>query len=230
MRTLGTALLIGLALSSMATAAAPVESVRLGRAKDYMADEQWTRAIAELRAAIADPREKGKDEALYWLAHSLNQSGDAAAAIDTILRLEHDYPSSLWVKPAGSLRLDIAIRMQRNDVVWWTAVPTPPPTPPSVPPRAFAPTPPTPPANPRTAPLPPTPAPTAVPTPVAVPTPPGRGSRRAGAANASADGVASRGISPRRRFADRGARCPHSHQRAGDPDAQGDRRRREQPG
>jgi len=174
MRTLGTALLIGLALSSAAAAAAPVESVRLGRAKDYMADEQWARAIAELRAAIADPREKGKDEALYWLAHSLNQSGDAAAAIDTILRLERDYPKSLWVKPAGSLRLDIAIRMQRNDVLWWTAVPTPParPIPASVPPRGFAPTPPTPPTT-KTPPLPPAPAPPAVPTPVAPPTPPG---------------------------------------------------------
>ena len=46
------------------------------------------------------PEGEAQDEALYWLAHSLNQSGDAAAAIATIRRLEREYPASLWVKPA----------------------------------------------------------------------------------------------------------------------------------
>ena len=110
---------------------APADSQRLGRAKDYIADEQWGRAIAELRTAVADPKEKAKDEALYWLAHSLNQSGDAAAAIAAIRRLEREYPASLWVKPAGSLRLDIAVHLQRNDVLWATAVPPAPPAPPA---------------------------------------------------------------------------------------------------
>ena len=120
---------------------APADSARLGRAKDYIADEQWVRAIAELRAAVADPKEKAKDEALYWLAHSLNQSGDAAAAIAAIRRLEREYPASLWVKPAGSLRLDIAVHLQRSDVLWATAVPPPPPAPPApaVPPAAATP-------------------------------------------------------------------------------------------
>ena len=98
------------------------DSERLGRAKDFIADEQWARAMTELRAALNDPREKSKDEALYWLAHSQNQSGDPAAAIDTIRRLEREYPASLWVKPAGSLRIDIAVHLQRNDVLWWTAM------------------------------------------------------------------------------------------------------------
>src|ERR671925_407199 len=95
--------------SASAICAGGLESARLGRAKDFIADEQWSRAIAELRAALADSNEKAKDEALYWLAHSLNQAGDSAAVIETILRLEREYPASLWVKPAGSLRLDIAI-------------------------------------------------------------------------------------------------------------------------
>jgi len=120
---------------------APADSARLGRAKDYIADEQWVRAIAELRAVLADPKEKAKDEALYWLAHSLNQSGDAAAAITAIRRLEREYPASLWVKPAGSLRLDIAVHLQRSDVLWATAVPLPPPAPPTpaLPPAAATP-------------------------------------------------------------------------------------------
>ena len=146
------ALLSASALPASALSAGPlpaaVDSQRLGRAKDYIADEQWAKAIIELRTAVADPREKSKDEALYWLAHSLNQSGDSAAAIAAIRRLEREYPASLWVKPAGSLRLDIAVHFQRNDVLWATAVPPVPPAPPPPPAGSVSPVPPTPPPPP----------------------------------------------------------------------------------
>ena len=178
-------LLVAFAIQAGAAAAAAPDSARLGRAKDYIADEQWTRAIAELRTVVADPKDKSRDEALYWLAHSLNQAGDSAAAITTIRRLERDYPTSLWVKPAGSLRVDIAVHLQRSDVLWWMAVPPAPPAPaaaaapraPSVPPAA--PTPPVlatpsapavpPPPPPGHRPLPPPAAPPVAP---AFPTPP----------------------------------------------------------
>jgi len=117
---------------SSAEALAP-ESKRLGRAKDYIADEQWPRAIEELRAAVADSKEPRRDEALYWLAHSLNQSGDQASAVETIGRLERDFPASMWVKPARSLRIEIAVRLNRSDVLWWTALPPPPPPAPVAP-------------------------------------------------------------------------------------------------
>ena len=103
------------------------ESKRLGRAKDYIADEQWPRAIEELRLAVADAKEPRRDEALYWLAHSLNQSGDQASSVETIGRLERDFPGSMWVKPARSLRIEIAVRLNRSDVLWWTALPPPAP-------------------------------------------------------------------------------------------------------
>ena len=109
-----------------AEALAP-ESKRLGRAKDYIADEQWPRAIEELRAAVADPKEPRQDEALYWLAHSLNQSGDQASAVETIGRLERDFPSSMWVKPARSLRIEIAVRLNRSDVCGGRRCPPPAP-------------------------------------------------------------------------------------------------------
>jgi HEAT repeat protein len=168
---------VAFALQAGAAVAAAPESARLGRAKDYIADEQWARAIVELRLVVADPKEKSRDEALYWLAHSLNQAGDSAAAISTIRRLERDYPASLWVKPAGSLRLDIAVHLQRSDVLWWMAAPPAPPAPP-VPPAApaprvpgalpVAPTPPVPAAGP----VPP--APSAPPGPPAPASPPVR--------------------------------------------------------
>jgi hypothetical protein len=146
-RLIRTSSIVLTAVFSVAIAAEtrPLESARLGRAKDHIADEQWSRAIVELRAAIADPRERAKDEALYWLAHSLNESGDSAAAVETILRLEREYPSSLWVKPAGSLRLAIAIRFGRADVLWATVVPPAPPVPPGRGSPLAIPTPPAPP-------------------------------------------------------------------------------------
>ena len=107
----------------------PVESKRLAQAKDLIAEEQWTRAIDILKVAASDPKETGRDEAIYWLAHSLYHAGDSAAALEAIRRLERDFPSSLWVKPAGALRIEMAVRMRQNDVLWWTAVAPPPPPP-----------------------------------------------------------------------------------------------------
>jgi hypothetical protein len=153
------------AVAGQAHAASP-DSERLGRAKDEIADEQWSRAIRELRAALADPHEAGKDEALYWLAHSLNESGDQAAALEAIRRLEREYPASLWIKPAGALRLEMAVRLHRMDVLWWTAVPPEPVPPPGMP------KPPAPPPAPKLAPSPaPTVAPAAPPAPPPPPLP-----------------------------------------------------------
>jgi len=124
------AIILAAALVPQLAQARAVESKRMERAKDLIADEQWVRAVDELKAAVADPKETNKDEALFWLAHSLNQTQDASAAVETIRRLEREYPASRWVKPARSLRIEIAQRLQRNDVLWYTATsPVPPPAP-----------------------------------------------------------------------------------------------------
>ncbi|HEU4939286.1 MAG TPA: HEAT repeat domain-containing protein [Vicinamibacterales bacterium] len=150
---IGAVVILTMALVPQFAHARAAESKRMEHAKDLIADEQWVRAIEELKAAAADPKETNKDEALFWLAHSLNQTLDASGAIETIRRLERDYPTSRWVKPARSLRIEIAQRLQRSDLLWYWA--TPPVPPPAVaPPRM------------------PTPAPAAAPTvPPAVPVP-----------------------------------------------------------
>src|SRR6476469_6809938 len=125
------AVVIALALGAHPVQARSIESKRMEHAKDLIADEQWVRAIDELKAAAADPKEANRDEALFWLAHSLYQAHDASAAVETIGRLEREYPLSRWVKPARSLRIEIAQRMQRNDVLWYTAAPPPPPAAPT---------------------------------------------------------------------------------------------------
>lgn len=150
--------LAALALASLAVlvpavpahaAPEPLQSPRLERAKDLIADEEWDRAVEVLKAAAADPKERNKDEALFWLAHSQHESGEPAAAVQTIARLERDYRGSRWVKPARSLRIEIAQKLQRNDVLWWTATPPAPPATPAPPasrPGAVPAAPPAPPA------------------------------------------------------------------------------------
>ncbi len=141
--------------SATAAVAGEPQSPRLDRAKDHIADERWVRAITELKAAAADAKERSRDEALFWLGHCHNQVGDPASALEAINRLELEFPRSRWVKPARSLRIELAQRMNRTDVLWMTAVPPPAPAPTPVP--AVAPT----------APPPPTAA--SMPTPMAPP-------------------------------------------------------------
>jgi HEAT repeat protein len=171
-----TTFLVSMWIGAAALTAAPApDSKRLERAKDYIADEQWSRAVAELKAVVANPKESNRDEALFWLAHSEHQAGDQAAAIETIARLERDYPSSRWVRPARSLRIEIAQRLRRDDFLWWTATPVPPvaAVPPAVAPPAQPSTrPPSPPRVAQPAPTPPAPVPAATAVPPAPATPP----------------------------------------------------------
>ncbi len=163
-------------------AAPALESKRMERAKDLIADEQWMRAIDVLKAAVADPKEPNRDEALFWLAHSENQAQELGAAIETIARLEREYRTSRWIRPARSLRIEIAQRLKRDDVLWWTATPPTPPLPteppaavrpgaPPAPPQPHAPPPPAVAPTPAAPATPPPPRPRRV-APVATPVPP----------------------------------------------------------
>jgi hypothetical protein len=170
-----------LAAPAQAWSVEPLQSPRMERAKDFIADEQWLRAIEELRAAAADKKEKHRDEALFWLAHSQHQAQDLPGALRTITELETAFPKSAWLKPAASLRIEIAQKLDRRDVLWKFAgrpfrvdeLPTPPqPAPAPATPRATTPRGEVPraPAPPR-AEAPPTPPPAVTP---AAPAAPGR--------------------------------------------------------
>jgi hypothetical protein len=119
------AILLAFAVFAAPVSAAlePSQSPRLVRAKDHIADEQWERAIEQLKEAVADSKERARDEALFWLAHSQNQVRDYKAGIEAILALEKQYPKSAWVKPAQSLRIEIAQKLQNREVLWFTARP-----------------------------------------------------------------------------------------------------------
>jgi hypothetical protein len=123
-------------LAGVAAGAAPAESRHMARAKDFIADERWVSAIDELRAAAADQKEPNRAEALFWLAHCENQNGEQVSALEAIARLERDFPSSPWVRVAQSLRIEIAQKLNRDDVLWRIARP---PQPPSAPPPPLPP-------------------------------------------------------------------------------------------
>jgi hypothetical protein len=151
--------LVGLLMSASVMAAPAPDSKRLAAAKDYIADEQWNRAIAELQIVAADAHDPNRDEALFWLAHSQHQVGDQMAALETVSRLESLFPRSRWVRPANSLRIEIAQRLRRDDVLWVLAQPASTPLPPAALPAPAGMTP-----------FPPTPTPHAIPPQAAPPT------------------------------------------------------------
>lgn len=172
---LGIMTLALLAGGEVVSAASPAESARMARAKDLISEDQWAAAIPVLRAAVADPKERNKDEALFWLAHSQNQAGDLAEAVDSIRKLQREYAKSRWTEPAGSLLIELAQKLGRTDVLWRTAVPPVPPAPPTAMAPEALPAPPV--ARPRSprgrpAPPPPPPAPPAFAHPAAPPAPP----------------------------------------------------------
>lgn len=134
--------LIFVLLAGAAYAGPAPDSRRLALAKDYIAEEQWSRAIAELRIVADDAKDANRDEALFWLAHSQSQVGDHAEALQTIARLEQQFVKSRWRRPARSLRVEIAQRLRRDDVLWVLA--TPPPPAPAAAPIPLPPTQPTP--------------------------------------------------------------------------------------
>jgi hypothetical protein len=164
MRMRTVAVMVAWAVMAGRASAAPAtpDSKRMERAKEYFADEQWVHAIAAFQAVVNDAREANRDEALFWLAQSEHETGDHPAAIQTLARLEREFPKSPWVRFGRSLRVEIAQRLNRDDVLWAVVAPA-------------APMPPAAPVSPRRVPMmwpsPPAPAPPAATAPAA-PQPP----------------------------------------------------------
>ena len=158
MKNIGVAaVVVGLVVGAAqgAVASEPADSPRLARAKDLIADERWAAAIPELRAAVNDRKEQNKDEALFWLAHSQNQAGDLAEAVESIRSCRRTIRRAAGSSRRGRSMIELAQKLGRRDVLWLTAVPPTPPVAPvrrraaaAAPPRVRArrPSPPAPPA------------------------------------------------------------------------------------
>ena len=99
------------------------------RAKDYIADEQWARAIAELQAVAADPQEaEPRRGAVLAGAQRARNGGPQRRDPDASRASSGSFRRAAGCASARSLRVEIAQRLNRDDVLW--AVVTPPPPPP----------------------------------------------------------------------------------------------------
>ena len=90
------------------------------KAKEYVFKRQWDKAQTRFEKYLKDfPEGRYQDEALYWLAQSLNQLSTQKEREENILPLKKQaiqktdeiirkFPESLWRDDALSLRLEIA--------------------------------------------------------------------------------------------------------------------------
>ena len=139
-----------LSLAGAASASFPTTELRTGTgpedrldpARMMIFDRDWSNAVVALRRVMADRKEPLRDEAGFWLAHSLFQMGRSGEALGVIQALEREYPRSRWVLPAQSLRVEIATRIGSADVLWEAARPPAPPAPPTPPAPTAPPAPP----------------------------------------------------------------------------------------
>lgn len=170
MKTLLAAIVIVLSLTSTLSATelrTGTGTDRLDAARMLIFDRDWPKAVVELRRVLQDPNEPLRDEALYWLAQSLFQMGSDAEALGVIERLEREQARSRWALPAKSLRVEIAQRSGRSDLLWRIAVAPAPMAPAETPlPRMTPPVAVRAPRSPRATPRPPSP-------PAVAPLPPG---------------------------------------------------------
>ena len=90
------------------------------KAKDYVFKRHWRKAKEQLELYLKKyPSGPLRDEALYWLAHSLNRISRDEVNKDKVIALKEDafqklelligqYPDSVWTDDAEELRVEIA--------------------------------------------------------------------------------------------------------------------------
>lgn len=107
-------------LDQLAQAAAPSDAAaktfREGR--DLIGDEQWDKAAEKFNKVITQyPKSEYVDAALYWLAFTLKKQNKLQEADATLERLVKAFPKSTWANDARTLRLEIAPRLGKGDII-----------------------------------------------------------------------------------------------------------------
>lgn len=100
--------------------AADDETDRFFKAKEFVFKREWRDARKGLESYLKDyPKGRLRDEALYWLAQSLNMLSKSAEGQEAILDLKRDavrrldslaesFPESLWLDDGLALQVEIA--------------------------------------------------------------------------------------------------------------------------
>jgi tetratricopeptide (TPR) repeat protein len=74
--------------------------------QEAMDNGRWSDAAAKFDS-VAKMNSSRADAALYWKAYSLNKSGRAQEALETIAALRKKSPTSKWAQDAGALEAQI---------------------------------------------------------------------------------------------------------------------------
>lgn len=84
----------------------------------YLASKDWAKAAEKFNEVIKSfPQSEHVPASLYWLAFALKRQGQPQEAYDTLKRLIENYSSSTWVVDARSLRMEVALTLQKNDLI-----------------------------------------------------------------------------------------------------------------
>lgn len=95
---------------------AATEAFRAGR--DLIADEEWVKAEEKFNQVIVQYRtSKYVDAAMYWLAFTLKKQGKFKVADAALERLIKTYPKSTWINDARAMRVEIAPRLGKGDMI-----------------------------------------------------------------------------------------------------------------
>ena len=101
------------------------------RAKDFIADEQW---VARDRRAPGGRRRSRRNRTATrrcsgWRTASIETGDHGGRDPDDRAARARSSPRAAGCVPARSLRVEIAQRLNRDDVLWTVAAPPPPPAP-----------------------------------------------------------------------------------------------------
>jgi HEAT repeat protein len=87
-------------------------------AREALKDEKWSQAQDKFSQFINRyPDHKEVDAALYWLALTFKKQDMLQDTSDTLERLLREFPQSSWADDAKALRIEIAARLGKKDVI-----------------------------------------------------------------------------------------------------------------
>jgi HEAT repeat protein len=90
----------------------------LNEGRDSIQDEDWEKAVQRFTDFIRTYSNDSKvDAALYWLAYALTRLEKFPEADEKLARLIGTYPKSSWIEDARTLRIAIAPRLGKREMM-----------------------------------------------------------------------------------------------------------------
>ena len=103
---------------TQSSASSDAATKALNEGRDSIQDEDWEKAVQRFSDFIRTYSSDGKvDAALYWLAYALTRLEKFPEADEKLARLIGTYPKSNWIEDARTLRVAIAPRLGKREMM-----------------------------------------------------------------------------------------------------------------